>query len=451
MTKSTTQNRYAVCVGLNQALGVDGVLKCAKTDAESVHKRLLELGFASENCLLLLNEKATLETIDEALSEITINRPSKNDLVIFYFAGHSMPVTINKTEVEDTSQYQSEVFLTSWDFDREKIEQNRTYRQRKALSMERLRNDFFEKSPSRKVLFIFDSCYSGSFFGPAYRDGAIIDKVQGRIKEVFLVDGDNTARVALSSCLPTQTALDDGGNGHSPFTEYLLEALQGNSEALERNGWLTVGSLFSYVAKKLAIGQRPVKSGVEQGSFELLYFPEKDLTAINITSTPTSSPNKFDANIRRNHDEFYPASKQRFMQQPCYGARISDLEPSKVEDFLIKQNDFDNIKNDNQAQLCVALGLATEDGILNNAAVLAFHKAPHRHIHSAYVIATAESSNPGKYIFDNIKGPLDVQVEKTINWIKNNLRTITEIYGAEKSKERCEIPDLVIREIGIIS
>src|SRR5438270_847894 len=73
-----------------------------------------------------------------------------------------------------------------------------------ALGMERLRNDFYLRTRSHKVLFIFDSCYSGDFFGPKFRSG-VADPVQGYIKQVF-ASTTAGARIALSSCLPTQEA-----------------------------------------------------------------------------------------------------------------------------------------------------------------------------------------------------------------------------------------------------
>ena len=138
--------------------------------------------------------------------------------------------------------------------------------------MERLRTAFFEGEGSRKRLFLFDSCYSGDFYGPRYRDEA--DPIQGYIKH--MLESSSSGRVALSSCLPTQKATEDPVLTHGRFTYYLLKALSGQAtEALGRDGCLTVNGLFEYLVKQLPNDQRPVLSGVQQDTFELVCYPDK--------------------------------------------------------------------------------------------------------------------------------------------------------------------------------
>src|SRR5262249_20156126 len=142
-----------------------------------------KLGFAPENRYLLIGEAATLDTVNEVLSSMILDRSSENDLVVFYFAGHSLPLTINEREVQNGAEPRSEVFLTTYDFDREKIKQLPSFRKLRALGMERLRKDFFEGEGARKRLFVFDSCYSGDFYGPRYRDES--NPVQGYIQHML--------------------------------------------------------------------------------------------------------------------------------------------------------------------------------------------------------------------------------------------------------------------------
>jgi hypothetical protein len=145
-------------------------LRYAESDAQAMDCLLGQLGFEAGNRRLLVGTAATLDAVNEALSMIMDN-PGKNDLVVFYFAGHSLPLTINERDIaQEGADPRSEVFLTTYDFDREKIKQSTSFRKRDALGMERLRKDFFEGEGSRKRLFLFDSCYSGDFYGPRYRD-----------------------------------------------------------------------------------------------------------------------------------------------------------------------------------------------------------------------------------------------------------------------------------------
>src|SRR5712692_4146523 len=104
MPKSTlTENRYAVCIGINeyQPSAELGTLRYAEDDAKAMDSLLGQLGFAPENRRLLLGKEATLDAVNDALSTIILDKAKKNDLVIFYFAGHSLPLAINEDEEQD--------------------------------------------------------------------------------------------------------------------------------------------------------------------------------------------------------------------------------------------------------------------------------------------------------------------------------------------------------------
>src|SRR6266702_7507428 len=273
MVKSThTENRYAVCIGINVYAPSAGLsaLRHAEDDARAMDIQLAQLGFTDDNRKLLLGKAATLEAINAALEECILDRPHENDLVLFYFAGHGKPLKFSDSNDDGDNGAKGEVFLASYDFDASKIRQSRSFRSQRAIGMKRLRETFFEGEGSRKRLFIFDSCYSGDFFGPRYRD--VADPVQGYIKH--MLDSKSTGRLALSSCLPVQKAREDATLGHGLFTYYLLKALSGEDpDALRRDGRLTVNTLFEYIARKLPEDQCPVLSGVQQDTFELMCYP----------------------------------------------------------------------------------------------------------------------------------------------------------------------------------
>ena len=259
MPKSTrTESRYSVCIGINQYRPSAGLstLRYAESDARAMDALLGQLGFEAENRCLLLGEAATLDAVNTALATILLDTAGENDLVVFYFAGHSLPLVINQREVEEQgAERRSEVFLTTYDFDRQKIQHSLSFRKQHALGMERLRKDYFEGEGSRKRLFIFDSCYSGDFYGRQYRDEA--DPIQGYIRH--MLDSTSTGRVALCSCLHIQKAVEDPALGHGRFTYHILKALSGESvEALGRDGCLTVGDLHKYLAKQLPPEQRRI-------------------------------------------------------------------------------------------------------------------------------------------------------------------------------------------------
>jgi uncharacterized caspase-like protein len=268
-----TENRYAVCIGINDYQPSAGLssLTYAEADAKAMDALLDQLGFDQDHRYLLLGEAATLSAVNDALSTMILDRSGEHDLVIFYFAGHSLPLVINESDVQQGAERKSEVFLTTYDFDRQKIKQLPSFRKQQALGTERLRTTFFAgEEGSRRRLFLFDSCYSGDFFGAAYRDDEA-NPVQSYIKEKLSTSA--YGRVALSSCLPVQRAAEDPSLGHGRFTYYVLEALSGRAvEAFNRDGRLTVNGLFEYLTRKLPAEQRPVLSGVQQDTFELVYY-----------------------------------------------------------------------------------------------------------------------------------------------------------------------------------
>src|SRR5512145_568823 len=176
-----TERRFAVCVGINAYLSSSGLseLRYAEADATAMDAVLDTLGFATENRRLLLGPDATLDAINAALDDVLLTRPSRNDLVVFYFAGHGVPITLCEDDTPDPS---IEVFLAPVDFTRTAVAQ-RGFRLRQALGMARLRRDYFEGEGARKRLFIFDSCYSGEFPGPRYRSDT--DPTQTHIQQLL--------------------------------------------------------------------------------------------------------------------------------------------------------------------------------------------------------------------------------------------------------------------------
>jgi uncharacterized caspase-like protein len=240
MPSSThTEKRYAVCVGINTYADTAALapLHAAEENATQFDQVLHDLGFPVENRCLLRGSQATVDAINEALDEFILDRPEPNDLVVFYFAGHGVPINI----APDAEDPQSEVFLAPFDFDRLSV-QKPSVRKHRAFGMERLRTTYFAGTGARKRLFILDSCHSGDFYGPDYRSGESPDRVQNYI--LRMLDSSSTGRVALSSCLPYQKARDDRS-----MTTYIVPALRGAEPAACRpDGCITIGSLFEYLA-----------------------------------------------------------------------------------------------------------------------------------------------------------------------------------------------------------
>jgi hypothetical protein len=267
-----TDKRYSICIGINDYAPETGLapLSCAENDATAMDAMLGKLGF--EHRTLLLGQDATLANMDQVLGDTIFNRAKTNDLIVFFFAGHSTPVNFKN----DSGDTETEVFLAPIDFQLQQLMKDSYFRQKHALGMMRLRQDFFEGEGSRKRLFMFDSCYSGDFYGPRYRDGS--DQVPTYIQDKM--NSGTEGRVFLASCLPYEKAQESITHGHGVFTYYLLRALAGEEPdaAWRRDGTITVDSVYKYLEDRIKV-QTPVKGGVQHGSFELTRYPHLAITS----------------------------------------------------------------------------------------------------------------------------------------------------------------------------
>ena len=144
-----TKKHYAVCIGINQYVDSQEIpdLRYAEKDAQAVYDLLLQRGFAQEDCRLLLGPQATQQAIQDALKVVVLDNPRKDDLVLFYFAGHGMPISLEDDEEGDVL---SDVFLTCVDFPLQEIRTRRGSWLDYPLRLERLRTQFFE----RRIPFI---------------------------------------------------------------------------------------------------------------------------------------------------------------------------------------------------------------------------------------------------------------------------------------------------------
>jgi len=99
---------------------------------------------------------------------------------------------------------------------------------------------YANKSKCQDKIIIFDSCHSGAFGTPT-------------LGENFALLGDGLS--VLTACRKEEDAVERGGQGI--FTSLLVDALNGG--AADIRGYITPGSLYSYVDEALgAWEQRPI-------------------------------------------------------------------------------------------------------------------------------------------------------------------------------------------------
>jgi predicted HTH transcriptional regulator len=137
-----------------------------------------------------------------------------------------------------------------------------------------------------------------------------------------------------------------------------------------------------------------------------------------------------------------------FLLQPCPTARTEDFDAERVIKYAQHDGEAALLPLENLPRLCQQLGLTSTIGTPTIDSVLAFHKAPSRHIHSALIRATRYLTDErDRYVTKDIQGPLGKQVEDAFCWLLDNLHTISEHVGAGKRVDRCEIPGEALREL----
>ena len=208
-------------------------LEHAGHDAEGVAKVLIEqLGFASENVRLLLDEAATADRLRAALDDWACDprRVGEDDLMVVFFAGHGVTRDLGRRGKRGylvPSDGRQSGDLPVWS---------------SLYSMADL-EDVSEAIPGKHALFILDCC-----FGGLVQDRAALPIAPGL---------ESRARQILTAGSETQTVLDGGGGGHSVFTAEVIAALQGNAD-LNADRVVSFGELFDYVAGRVqARTERP--------------------------------------------------------------------------------------------------------------------------------------------------------------------------------------------------
>ncbi|MBF0186053.1 MAG: caspase family protein [Magnetococcales bacterium] len=183
-------------------------LKSPITDARAV-KKILEKNYGYEVKLL---EDPRRAQILEAIEQETL-RLKENDSFVIYYAGHG-------TQHEETK-------LGYWVPSDGKLDNPDLWLPNSDIVSQ------LRKIPSRHVLLITDSCFSGTFTEQKLTRPP-------RLRSIW-------SRTVISSGGLT-TVDDDDGSGHSPFARHLMDVLAGNHV-----GDVTDFSVFNQVRNLLAI------------------------------------------------------------------------------------------------------------------------------------------------------------------------------------------------------
>jgi len=246
---------YAVIIGINNYHELPS-LKYAVNDAKSVSDYLIEyMEVPEKNITLLLNDNATLLNIKKDLLTNLPEKTTKKDQVIIFWAGHGILKP-------DDSSYDGDGFskyLASVDTQKKSYEAT-------ALPAELLKR-VFQRLSSNHVVFIADTCFSGSSGGRTVIALEADDRIRAiEIQENFIERLiQKKGRLILCASRSNQLSIESDKLQHGVFTYFLLRGLRGEAHDVDKDGLISTDEIMIYLEKNVASftnnKQNPIKKG----------------------------------------------------------------------------------------------------------------------------------------------------------------------------------------------
>lgn len=237
--------RWALLVGISDYAAPSLKLRYAARDAQRLRDVLLQPtagSFRADHVLLLTDADATFGRLNKALRTF-LKRPAPDDLVLLFFACHGA----------HDPERPSTLYLLPHDADPADISGT-------ALPMREIDTALRETLVSQRVVVLMDSCHSG---GVAATLGGLrsLEAAAADFNRYMGELSDARGGVSLlTSAMANESSIEgeQWGQGHGVFTHFLLEGLKGKADREPRDGVITVGKLFDYVADqvKQATGDR---------------------------------------------------------------------------------------------------------------------------------------------------------------------------------------------------
>jgi hypothetical protein len=137
-----TVDKWAVVIGIADYQGIGNDLRYTDDDAVDMYDYLVSVGYPTGNIKLLLNKKATARNILRAIDWMDGKETKETSECVFFYSGHGS--TYDGYDDGDT-EYRDETIVSSDLY---------------VILDGQLRSKFSTFS-SKKLSFIFDSCYSG--------------------------------------------------------------------------------------------------------------------------------------------------------------------------------------------------------------------------------------------------------------------------------------------------
>ncbi len=263
-SSTNTSVTYAVVIGVSEYKEVTP-LNFAHKDAEVFANYMLSkdgMGLDSSHVKLFVNEKATLQNVGNAISDIILNDLKKGDRVIFFFAGHGdYDANILKDQAllllyaAPKQNYFQNIF--SGDF----------------ISTSDLNSRFVDPLAAKgcEVILIIDACHANGLDKPL--SGGTEG---GRITTLALQN--MTAPVKIYSCKSDQFSLESEqwGGGRGLFSYVLMEGFYGMADA-DNNNEINLKEIQRYLEDNIPKLAAPN----QQYPIVKIEDPEKKIATVN--------------------------------------------------------------------------------------------------------------------------------------------------------------------------
>lgn len=221
------RDAVALIVGISQYRDESiPAVRYARRDAETMAAYLESVaGVSRTKMKVLLDEGATSSDLTAYVEEWLPRQVGPDTAVFVYYAGHGMPNLSN-----------GKAFLVPYDghpdFSSKLYPLDRLY--------ERL-----DQLPSKQVVVMLDSCFSGATGRSVLPSGA---RPMGLAPDTAV---NVKKAVVLSAASGTQISSDYDDEGHGLFTYFLLKGLRGEADK-DGNGTIQVEELYDFVKDQVA-------------------------------------------------------------------------------------------------------------------------------------------------------------------------------------------------------
>ncbi|MCK4662278.1 MAG: caspase family protein [Bacteroidales bacterium] len=227
---------FILSIGINKYKNPAYTLNYAINDAKTYTKLVKEGAkemFNSIEEYFLKDSEANKQNITKTFEEI-ISKAGPEDVFLFYYAGHGVMSTENKTQ-------ESDFYIVSYDVTN--LYGSHEQLKIKALSATELM-EFSRKILAEKQLFILDACHSGGALNAFAQRGAGREKALAQLAR-------STGTFFMTASQDIQYANEVGDLQHGMFTYAIIEALQGKADGGSADEKITVNELKSYVEDRV--------------------------------------------------------------------------------------------------------------------------------------------------------------------------------------------------------